>query len=151
LQKERDELNRSLLMDTTGRDLIVAREQLAATTKERDHLSVRVERLTAEVDAAQGRQRVIEDELRAALRELDAARHRVEAASEERLRQDNDVLRGIIHRQNVELEQRHRQLVRLTRAQFGVRLAYAVFGIVLVLVALWAIQVVPGLKLGNLF
>jgi hypothetical protein len=77
------------------------------------------------------------------------ARRRAEAASEARLRQDNEVLRGIIARQNSELEQKHAQLVRLKRARLGVRLAYASFALGLVLVAAWAIRTVPGLQLSS--
>lgn len=151
LKRERDVLSKSLSQDTAGRDLVAAREELGVTTKERDRLSTTVERLSAEIESAQARQRTSEEDLRTALRELDEARRRAEAASETRLRRDNDVLRGIIARQNSELEQQHKQLFRLKRAQFGVRLAYAAFGIGLVLIALWAMRVVPGLKLGKLF
>ncbi len=151
LEKERDELSKSLSRDTAGKDLLVARERLSLTTKERDHLGAQVERLDAEIDSAQVKHREIEAELNATLRALDEARRQAEAASEHRLRQDNEVLRGIVARQNSELEQRHQQIVRLKRAQLGVRLAYAAFGFGLLLIALWAMKTVPELQLWKLF
>lgn len=151
LEKERDALKKSLSQDTTGKDLVIAREQLLETTKERDRLTLQVERLNGEAEAAGARQRKIEEDLKSALRELDEARRRAEAASELRLRQDNEVLRGIIARQNTELEQRHAVIVRLKRAQFGTRLAYAAFFIALLGIALWAMKAVPALRIGNLF
>lgn len=151
LKRERDALSKSLSENTAGADLVVAREQLGVATKERDRLGMEVERLNTEIDSARERQRKLEEEMKVALRELDEARRRAEAASEHRLRQDNEVLRGIIARQNSELEQRHLQIVRLKRARLGVRMAYAAFGIALLLIAMWAMKVVPGLKLGKMF
>lgn len=151
LTKDRDALSKSLSKNTAGKDLVIAREELSVTTKERDRLGLEVERLNAEIDSAREKHRALEGELKSSLRELDEARRRAEAASEERLRQDNEVLRGIIARQNSELEQRHVQIVRLKRAQLGVRLAYAAFGIGLLAIAMWAMKTVPALNLGNIF
>jgi len=151
LEKERDALKKSLSQDTTGKDLVTAREQLGETTKERDRLTLQVERLNGEIEVGGQRQRKLDEDLKSALRELDEARRRAEAASELRLRQDNEVLRGIIARQNTELEQRHAMIVKLKRAQFGTRLAYAGFGIALLAIALWAMKTVPALRIGNLF
>ncbi|MEQ1858980.1 MAG: hypothetical protein ABMA13_03510 [Chthoniobacteraceae bacterium] len=151
LEKDRDGLRKSLSEDTTGKDLVEAREHLRVTGKERDRLTVRVQQLEVEIEAGRTQRSGIEEQLKSLQRELDETRRRVDAASEVRLRQDNEVLRGIIARQNAELEQRHVQIVRLKRAQLGVKLAYAAFGIGLVIVALWAMKTVPGLRLGNLF
>lgn len=151
VERERDALSKSLSQDTAGKDLVAAREELSATIKDRDRLTAEVERLNHHLDAAVARQQKTESDLKTALRELDEARRRAEAASEERLRQDNEVLRGIIARQNTELEQRHAVIVRLKRAQFAVRFAYAAFGLGLLTIAVWAMKAVPALRLGKLF
>ncbi|HET6409378.1 MAG TPA: hypothetical protein VFG14_15935, partial [Chthoniobacteraceae bacterium] len=59
-----------------------------------------------------------------------------------------EVLRGIIARQNAELEQKHVQLVRLKRARLGVQFAYLLFAIALAAIVIWAVKTVP--KLNNL-
>lgn len=151
LKKDRDELRRSLSEDTTGKDLIDTRGQLQTAEKERDRLQTETQRLTHELDSARSGRLQIDEQMKSLNRELDEARRRAEAASEVRLRQDNEVLRGIIARQNSELEQKHVKLVRLQRAQLGVRLAYAAFALALLGIAWWAMKAVPGLSLGKLF
>lgn len=151
LEKERDALQKSLSENSTGKDLVEAREHLRVTAQERDSLSTRVQQLSGELEASGSERKQLSDQLKTLLRELDEARRRAEAASSARLRQDNEVLRGIIARQNSELEQRHAQVVRLKRARLALRLAYAAFGMGLLAVAVWALRTVPGLHIGKLF
>ena len=151
LKKDRDDLRRSLSEDTTGKDLVETRTQLQTAEKERDRLTAETQRLGHELEVTRKGRNQVDEQMKALSRELDEARRRAEAASEVRLRQDNEVLRGIIARQNSELEQKHVQLVRLKRARLGVRLAYAAFGLALLGIALWAMKTVPGLSLGKLF
>jgi predicted nucleic acid-binding Zn-ribbon protein len=78
-----------------------------------------------------------------------AAERKVQALSESQLQKDNTVLRSILERQKVELEQRFKELKRLRRAQLGLRLAYALFAMGMVALVL---IVVPRLKdLGDWF
>gem|GEM_PF-5900244 len=151
LKKDRDELRRSLSEDTTGKDLVETRGQLQTTEKDRDRLQAETQRLAHELETTRKGRQQIDEQLKSLTRELDEARRRAEAASEVRLRQDNEVLRGIIARQNSDLEQKHVQLVRLKRARLGVRLAYAAFALALLGIAWWAMKTVPGLSLGKLF
>ena len=143
-------LRRSLSENTTGRDLMAARDQLAEVNKERERLSGELRQMTEDFRSLTAMKADRDEQLNKLSRELDEARRRAEAASEARLRQDNEVLRGIIARQNSELEQKHTQLVRLKRARLGVRLAYASFALGLVVVAAWAIKLVPGLQLSGI-
>jgi chromosome segregation ATPase len=151
LEKERDALRRTLSEDTTGKDLVDVREQLRVVEQERESLTGRVEQLSSELEKGTSENRNLNEQLKSLVRELDEARRRAEAASEIRLRQDNEVLRGIIARQNSELEQKHVQLVKLKRARMALRLAYAAFGMGLLGVAVWAMKTVPGLQLGKIF
>jgi chromosome segregation ATPase len=144
-------LRRSLSEDTVGKDLMATRDQLAEVSKERDHLDAETRHLSDTLHSLTAAKSERDEQIKTLTRELDEARRRAEAASEARLRQDNEVLRGIIARQNSELEQKHTQLVRLKRARFGVRLAYASFALALVLVLAWAIKTVPGLQLSGFF
>jgi chromosome segregation ATPase len=148
LAKANDEvasLRRSLAENTVGKELIATREELAATGKERDNFAAQARQLTSDLAKTEAARAERDDQIKSLRSELDEARRRAEAAGEVRLRQDNEVLRGIIARQNSELEQKHVHLARLKRARFGVRLAYAGFAIALVGIAAWAIKVVPQL------
>lgn len=149
VEAERDGLRKSLSEDTAGRDLVEAREALKSLERDRDALAGRVTVLSHDLEAAVVARRANEEQIRTLLRDLEESRRRAEATSELRLRQDNEVLRGIIARQNAELEQKHVQVVRLKRARLAVRLAYAAFGMGLLAVAVWAMKVVPGV--GKLF
>jgi chromosome segregation ATPase len=142
-------LRRSLSESTTGRDLMIARDQFAEVSKQRERLAGEVRQLSDDLQTLTAAKVNRDEQFKTLSRELEEARRRAEAASEARLRQDNEVLRGIIARQNTELEQKHAQLVRLKRARLGVRLAYASFALGLVLVAAWAIKTVPGLQLSS--
>jgi chromosome segregation ATPase len=143
-------LRRSLSENTAGKELMIARDQLSEVTQERERLNGEVRQLADDLKAITTAKADRDEQIKNLSRELDEARRRAEAASEARLRQDNEVLRGIIARQNSELEQKHAQLVRLKRARLGVRLAYASFALGLVLVAAWAIKTVPGMQLSGL-
>jgi chromosome segregation ATPase len=136
-------LQRSLAENSAGQELLAARAALTATGQERDSLKAQAGQLTADLAAAEAARRERDEQIRALRADLDEARRRAEATGEVRLRQDNEVLRGIIARQNAELEQRHIQIVRLKRARFGVRLAYAGFALALLGLAAWAVKVVP--------
>jgi chromosome segregation ATPase/DNA-directed RNA polymerase subunit RPC12/RpoP len=146
LRKDRDDFHRTLSGDSAGQDFIQARERLQQTETERTRLVAQVERLLQERDAAVEKRRGLEEQIRSLLKELDAARREIEAHSEHHLEKENAVLRGIIERQNSQLEQQHVQVRRLRRAQYGVRLAYAIFGFGLVALAWWALQTVTGAK-----
>jgi chromosome segregation ATPase/DNA-directed RNA polymerase subunit RPC12/RpoP len=146
LAKAREEiaaLQRSLTENSAGQELLATRDELATTRQQRDSLTAQARQLTADLAAVEAARRERDEQLKALRAELDEARRRAEATGEVRLRQDNEVLRGIIARQNTELEQRHVQIVRLKRARFGVRLAYAAFAIALLGLAVWAVKVVP--------
>jgi len=141
-------LRRSLAENTVGKELISAREELTAIGKDRDTHAAQARQLTSDLASTEAARAERDEQIKSLRSELDEARRRAEAAGEVRLRQDNEVLRGIIARQNSELEQKHMQVARLKRARFGVRLAYAGFAIALVGIAAWAIKVVP--QLGSL-
>jgi hypothetical protein len=63
------------------------------------------------------------------------------------VQKDNDVLRGIVDRQNAELQARHIELVRFKRARMGLRMVYVGFGIGLVTLAIVTLKVLPQLGL----
>lgn len=151
LVKERDSLRRSVSESGLGQELVSIREQYAASEKECKRLSLHSRQLTSDIDAAEKGRKERDELIRTLKTELDRARRAAEASSEVKMNNDNEVLRGIIARQNAELEQRHTQLVRLKRARLGVQFAYAAFAIALVGIIFWAVKMVPKLKPGSLF
>jgi chromosome segregation ATPase len=149
LTKERDSLRRSVSESGLGQELVSVREQLATAEKENKRLNLHSRQLTSDVDAAEKARKERDDLIRTLKTELDTARRSATANSEAKINNDNDVLRGIIARQNAELEQKHTQLKRLKRARLGVQFAYALFAIALIVIAIWAAKVIPKMKSKN--
>jgi hypothetical protein len=73
------------------------------------------------------------------------AEKRAESLSTSEVSRDNEILRGILARQKEELEQRYRDLVRLRRARYGLRLTYWLFAVGALAVTAFAIKVLSGL------
>lgn len=149
LTKERDSLRRSVSESGLGQELVSTREQLATAEKENKRLNLHSRQLTSDVDAAERARKERDDLIRTLKTELDNARRSATANSEAKINNDNEVLRGIIARQNSELEQKHSQLKRLKRARLGVQFAYALFAIALIFIAVWAVKVIPKMKSKN--
>ena len=107
------------------------RAELATANRERADLAERAARLDSLLMEAEKARDAAQSDVKAIRRELEEERRKAASTSEESLRHNNDVLRGIMERQNADLEQKHKELIRLRRARFGVRLAYAGFAIAL--------------------
>jgi chromosome segregation ATPase len=146
LLKERDSLRRSVSESGLGQELVAVRAQLAAAEKECKGLSLHARQLTSDVDAAEKARKERDDLIRTLKAELENARSSAVANSEAKNNHDNEVLRGIIARQNSELEQKHAQLKRLKRARLGVQLAYALFAAALAGIFILAMKIVPNLN-----
>jgi chromosome segregation ATPase len=151
LGKERDSLRRSVSESGLGQELVSVREQLASAEKECKRLSLNSRQLTSDVNAAEKARNERDDLIRTLKKELENARRSAESSSETKGNNDNDVLRGIIARQNSELQQKHAQLVRLKRARLGVQFVYALFALALAGIIIWAVKVVPKLNPGSFF
>jgi chromosome segregation ATPase len=145
LVKERDSLRRSVSESGLGQELVALREQFAASEKECKRLSLHARQLTSDVDAAEKARSERDELIRTLKSELGETRRSAVAASEAKINNDNEVLRGIIARQNAELEQRHSQLKRLKRARLGVQLAFLLFALLLAGIIVWAVKMVPNL------
>lgn len=71
-------------------------------------------------------------DLRAQHADLQKKHHALEiqlAEQVEKSKKENDVLRGIVERQNATLDSHHHELRRLRRARFGMRLVYGLFSV----------------------
>ena len=83
-------------------------------------------------------------ELREQHSELQRKHQSLEAALAEQAevaKKENDVLRGIVERQNATLGTHHAELRRLRRARFSLRLVYGIFSLGLLVLAFLAVYI----------
>ena len=146
MRDEVESLRGLLGASETGSELAAARAELAAHQNDHQRWQQRVDLLEADLRGVAAQSQRFLEEAEALRHRLQDALREAEAASDEKIRADNAVLRGIISRQNVELEIQHHDLLRLRRARFALRLVYALF-VLGVLGLVWvAVQFVPQLR-----
>ena len=85
------------------------------------------------------------------IRMREEAERRADAASEHELVKGNEVLRGIIERQNETLRLHHIDLRRFRRSRYAARVLYLLFAIGLIAVAFFAVAVLSPHGIGALF
>ena len=146
MREEVESLRGLLGASETGRELAAAREELAAHKNDSQRWQQRVDLLEADLRGVAAQSQRFLEEAEALRHRLQDALQEAEAASDEKTREDNAVLRAIISRQNVELEIQHHDLIRLKRARFALRLVYALFLVGLLGLVWFAVQFVPQLR-----
>lgn len=142
--------------ETTTQELATTSQQLFETKGRLDTLSEEHQVATAERDdwrqQAEGFRRDLSQidngrellELRAQHAELERKHQSLEVAMAEQAetaKRDNDVLRGIVDRQNATLAAHHVELRRLRRARFSLRLVYGIFSLGLLILAFVAVYI----------
>ncbi|HZJ16433.1 MAG TPA: hypothetical protein VFD27_15365 [Chthoniobacteraceae bacterium] len=146
MREEVESLRGLLGASETGSELAAARAELAAHKDESQRWQQRVDLLEADLRSVAAQSQRFLEEAEALRHRLQDALQEAEAASDEKTREDNAVLRAIISRQNVELEIQHHDLIRLKRARFALRLVYALFLLGLLGLVWFAAQFVPQLR-----
>lgn len=139
-------LRKSLGKGEAGRKLLGLQDAQTELLKEREILAGQIRQLTADLQTGEKKLAHAVSGTKSLRRQLDEARREADANTEVRLKVDNEVLRGIVARQNSELEARHVELVRLKRARFFLRLVYALFGLGLVALGIVAVKFIPALR-----
>jgi chromosome segregation ATPase len=145
LDAEAATLRADLKETESGREFVRLREELVTLEEERRRLRLANSELTEDFQRTKSESTAASDLVRTLQQRLGAAEKRADAQSDEGLKQDNLSLRGIITRQNGELERRHRELHKLKRAQLGLRLVYALLVLGVIVLALAAVRFVPTL------
>lgn len=129
------------LFETKGRlDTLIEEHQVA--TAERDDWHRQAEGFRQDLSQIDNGRELLE--LRAQHAELERKHQSLEVAMAEQAetaKRDNDVLRGIVDRQNATLAAHHGELRRLRRARFGLRLVYGVFSLGLLILAFVAVYI----------
>lgn len=146
LKAEAVSLRRSISESSTGRELIETRDRLAAVEIERDRFAGEVRQLREDARKQDAAAADLLAQVKTVRRQLEVAQRVAEAQSEEKLRQDNEVLRGIVERQNAELAQKHAQIVKFKRARLALRMVYATFALALIALGVIAVKYVPALR-----
>lgn len=126
-QKEVGQFRRALTETELGRELMSVRETLSDT--QRDLAAARADSriATEDLQRAIAAREEMSELLRTTRVQLGDAEKRAEATSDATVRADNDLLRGIIARQNAELAEKLGELHKLRRARFGLRFAFVLF------------------------
>jgi chromosome segregation ATPase len=143
LRQEVDGLRYSLSNLKEGRELLDLRNRVKTLEAEHQSATTTVARLESETRVLNASEKKVRAELEEARTRGDEAERRAEAASESVLVQDNEVLRGIIARQNTVLEERFVELRKLKRARLFLRILYTFVGLGLVGVAALAVEYLP--------
>ncbi len=143
LRQEAETLRHDLTTIADGRELLDLRARFRTVEAEHQRATGTLSRMEAEAKSLAGSEEKLRTELTEARERGAEAERRAEAASETALKQDNEVLRGIIARQNTVLEERFVELRRLKRARLYLRILYTFIGLGLVGVAALAIEFLP--------
>jgi len=139
---ELGELRRTISEDRAGRDFIEARAQLEAAQAEHAKVVEESREIRENLRNQECAAQATQNRLSGLQQQLKEALHFAEAGSEPRLRRDNDVLRGIVARQNSDLEEKHLHLVRLKRARLALKIIYSIFILGLIAVGVLAVKLV---------
>jgi hypothetical protein len=145
LRAEVDVLRRDLGETQAGRELMDLRARLSRTKEEYKRAKARLKDLEHDAKKLATSEEKLRIELKETRKLRAEAERRAEQVSEQQLQQDNEVLRGIVARQNAELQRGHTELARLRSARLALRILYAVFGIALAAIVALAIQIIPTL------
>ena len=139
LRTEAETLRHDLAEIPAGRELLALRDRFSTLDTEHQRTAAALTRGTAEAQALTAAAEALRTELTATRTRAAEAEHRAEAASESALKKDNEVLRGIIQRQNSVGEEHHLELRRLRRARLALRILYAALALALLGLAALAI------------
>lgn len=129
------------LFDVKDRFDALTEEHQVATT-ERDDWRQQAEGFRRDLSQIDSGRELLD--LRAEHAELQRKHQSLESALAEQAeaaKRDNDVLRGIVERQNATLGGHHNELRRLRRARFSLRLVYAIFALGLLALTFVALYV----------
>jgi chromosome segregation ATPase len=141
LRAEAEMLRHDLVQTDTGRELLDLRGRVETLTNAQTQLTGALAGKTTEVQSLASAAVGLQAELQESRRLHAEAEQLAAANSEAKLKTDNDVLRGIIARQNVDLGLHHVEVRRLRRARFGLRILYTFFAIGLLGVVFLAMSI----------
>jgi len=156
--QERDEwqqqaviLRRDLASIDDGRELLATREKFEQLQKAHRIAETTLAQRTTEAAEATAKVETLRADLHESRRQRADAERRAQAGSESQLMKDNDVLRGIVDRQNSTLAIQHGELRHLRRGRFGVRIVYGLFALGLLALGYFAFKVIDPQDFARVF
>jgi predicted nucleic acid-binding Zn-ribbon protein len=144
-KQQLETLRKDLTETKTGRELLALRKRLSAADEERQRMANEARQLTDELQASSKAHLEVKTQLEATVRQLHTVEEKIAAVAESQVQHDNDILRGIVARQNSELEARFAELKRLKRARLLLRSMYLLFGTAIVALGIVVAKLIPEL------
>jgi chromosome segregation ATPase len=158
LRQERDQfeqqaksLHEDLVKTDTGAELLDLRSRLRDLTEDRGHIAETLAEKRAELKSLSETEHALRGELEEAHRLREEAERQAAANSEAQLNKDNQVLRGIVARQNNTLGVYYSEVRRMRRARYGLRTVYGLFSLALVGLVFFAISIFTHQSVVDLF
>jgi predicted nucleic acid-binding Zn-ribbon protein len=148
-KKDIDDLRRNLDDTTAGRELLALRERFTGMEQEHGRVSTALAEREASVKKLTASTDQLSFELKKVRSLCEDAERRAEEVSEGKLIKDNEVLRGIIERQNCFLNENGIELRRLRRGRFALRVSYVVFSTALLALVIFALSILKPHLLGH--
>jgi chromosome segregation ATPase/DNA-directed RNA polymerase subunit RPC12/RpoP len=148
LIKEAKTLRKDLSETATGKELISLRKRLAAAEEEHQRLAKESKQLAEELKKSAFEKSELQVQLQAVNLQLSETQEKIAASAESQVQKENSVLRGIVERQNAELEARFVEIHRYKRARFTMRSIYAGCAIAAIGLVITAIKVLSKVDLG---
>lgn len=146
LREEIEKLRSDLREGHAGRELLALRDRFETLTAEQQKTAATLARREAEALALATAEQQTRTDLASARERSAAAEYRADAASETALQRDNDILRGIVARQNAEREEHMKELRKWQRARVTLRIIYGLFALGLIVVVALVVIFLPNLK-----
>lgn len=139
LRLEVEDLKRNLDMTTAGRELLELRTRFEALDAEHKTASAALVEKETNIKVLNATLGQMKAELKKTRDLQEDAERRADAAAESKVQKDNELLRGIVDRQNVVLGENSRELRQLRRGRFGMRTAYVLASIALMALVAFAL------------
>jgi chromosome segregation ATPase len=151
LREHAEVLRKDLTETDSGKELFELRTQLRDVTADRGKIAETLAEKRTEVKTLTEIKDTLINELKEAHMLREEAERRAAANSESQLQKDNEILRGIVARQNATLSVQHGEVRKLRRGRFGLRIIYGVFALALLGLAAFAVAVFTNRDLQQFF
>jgi chromosome segregation ATPase/DNA-directed RNA polymerase subunit RPC12/RpoP len=148
LRDQAETLRHDLVETDSGRELLELRNQLRDLTDEQARVAAALAEKTAEAQSLTTSEQVLRRELQGTRQRCEDAEQRAAASSETQMQKDNDILRGILARQNATLSAYHQEVRGLRRGRYSVRFTYGLFALGLLALVFFAMSVFSSLGFG---
>ena len=143
LAKECETMHREFSQTESGRVLLDLRTRVENLEAERKRLETELTEAKSELAKQTEAGKEWQTQFEAMRTARDEAVRQLEVGSTTGLQQVNDVLRGVLDRQKVELDERYAELRRLKKAELATRMLYVVFAILIIALIAYGIHVLP--------